>query len=160
MPCKKILYSKYYTNSGKLKCGHEIAQLDPLCYCSLGLCIDCIDFHTQITRKSSTAMCYSFRQFAFTFFSNFAFTFSFTFSSNFFYFFCTLNSHPTSYPDSTLKVWSFLLLSSSLNRPPLYRLSSNKAAKSPQWGFPRSLLVFSQKIICWNNSYSTVLSCF
>ena len=34
-----------------------IAQLDNLCCCPLGLCIDCIDFHTQITRKSSTAMC-------------------------------------------------------------------------------------------------------
>ena len=34
-----------------------IAQLDNLCCCSLGLCTDC-DFHTQITRKSSTAMCY------------------------------------------------------------------------------------------------------
>ena len=34
-----------------------IAQLDNLCCCSLGPCIDCLDFHTQITRKSSTAMC-------------------------------------------------------------------------------------------------------
>ena len=32
-----------------------IAQLDNLCYCSWGLCID---FHTQITRKYSTAMCW------------------------------------------------------------------------------------------------------
>ena len=31
-----------------------------LCCCSLGLCIDCLDFHNQITRKSSTAMCYAY----------------------------------------------------------------------------------------------------
>ena len=35
-----------------------IAQLNNLWYCSLGLCIHCLDFHTQITRKYSTAMCY------------------------------------------------------------------------------------------------------
>ena len=35
--------------------GQLIAQLDNLCYCLLGLCID---FHTQITRKYCTAMCY------------------------------------------------------------------------------------------------------
>ena len=29
-----------------------------LCHCSLGLCIDCLDFYTQITGKYSTAMCY------------------------------------------------------------------------------------------------------
>ena len=32
-----------------------IAQLDNLYYCSLGLCINCLDFHTQITGKYSTA---------------------------------------------------------------------------------------------------------
>ena len=32
-----------------------IAQLDNLCCCSLGLCID---FHTQTTKKYCTAMCY------------------------------------------------------------------------------------------------------
>ena len=32
-----------------------IAQLNNLCFCSLGLCID---FHTQMKRKSSIAMCY------------------------------------------------------------------------------------------------------
>ena len=29
-----------------------------LCCCLFCLCIDCIDFHTQITRKSRTATCY------------------------------------------------------------------------------------------------------
>ena len=43
-----------------------IAQLDNLCCFSLGLCIDCLDFHTQITRKYSTAMCSICRSLAIT----------------------------------------------------------------------------------------------
>ena len=34
-----------------------IAQLDNLCPCLLGICIDCLDFHTP-SEQFSTEMCY------------------------------------------------------------------------------------------------------